>query len=44
MTVGTYIGSWIPSLWNAGGFSMSGIFLGAVGGIFGIWLAVKISE
>ena len=43
MTVGTYLGSWIPSLWGAGGFSMSSVFLAAVGGLTGIWLAFKIS-
>jgi hypothetical protein len=44
LTVGSYVGSWIPSLWDAGAFSMSGVFLGALGGILGIWLAFKLSE
>lgn len=44
MVVGSYIGSWIPSLWGAGGISMTGIFLGAVFAIVGIWVAFKISE
>jgi hypothetical protein len=44
MAIGSYAGGYIPSLWNAGMFSIWGILLSAVGGIAGIWLAFKMSE
>jgi len=33
----------VPDLWHAGMFSMSGIVLSAVGGIFGLWLGVRLN-
>ena len=38
------IGGYIPSLWHAGLFSVSGIVGGIVGTIVGIWVAVKASN
>ena len=42
--VGGYAGSYVPALWGAGGFSMWGIFLGAVGSLIGIWLGFRLGE
>jgi len=44
MFIGSTIGGFIPSLWGAGFFSFSSIILTTVGGIFGIWVAFKISN
>ncbi len=43
MLIGSTIGGLIPALWgDAVGFSMSSVFLSAVGGIGGIMLAFKL--
>ena len=38
------IGGYIPSLWHAGLFSISGIIGGIVGTAVGIWVAVKLNN
>ena len=43
MIVGSTIGGFVPALWHASMFSMSAIFLSAVGGIAGIWIAHRLS-
>ncbi len=42
--VGGYAGSYIPALWDVGGFSMWGIFFGAIGSLIGIWLGFRLGE
>ena len=44
MTIGSYLGGSIPSLWGADMFSFSGVILTAVGGIVGIYLGFLIGE
>lgn len=44
MTIGSYVGGSIPSLWGAGMFSFSGVILTAVGGIAGIYLGFLIGD
>lgn len=44
MTVGSLVGGYIPSLWGADLLSMWSLFLSAIGGLFGIWIAVKLSN
>jgi len=44
MLVGSTIGGFIPMLWGAGAFSFSSIFLGAAGGIAGIYIAFKFMQ
>ncbi|MFA5131855.1 MAG: hypothetical protein WC444_00845 [Candidatus Paceibacterota bacterium] len=44
MFIGSTIGGFIPSLWNAGMFSMTGVFLTAIGGFVGIWAGYSFSE
>jgi hypothetical protein len=41
MFVGSTIGGFIPALWNASFTSMWGLFLSAVGGILGIYIAFR---
>ncbi len=42
MFVGSTVGSSIPSLWGVGYFSLTGVFLGAVGGFLGIYIGFKL--
>lgn len=44
MIVGSTIGSFLPTLWGDSFFSLTSVFLTAVGGILGIWLGYKISR
>ena len=44
MGVGSTFGSFIPTLWGAGFFSVSSMLLTAVGGIVGIWLGFRVSN
>ncbi len=39
--LGSWLGSWLPSLWGANAFSLSSIFFTAVGGFLGIYLTYK---
>jgi hypothetical protein len=41
---GGIIGGAVPDLWGAGAFSLSSVFLSAVGGLAGVWLGARISE
>lgn len=42
--VGSTIGSWIPAIWDAGNFSISGVIFGMIGGFVGIYIGVKIAN
>lgn len=44
MFVGSMVGGYIPNLWNAGIFSISGVVFSAIGGFAGIWLGYKLGE
>jgi hypothetical protein len=44
MTIGSIIGGYIPELWDAGIFSMSGVVFSAIGGFVGIWIGYKLGE
>ena len=39
VSIGSAVGSWVPSLWGSGMFSGWSIVLGAVGGIAGLLAA-----
>ncbi len=43
MTIGTMLGGMIPSLWDAGLFSISGVLLSGLGGFIGIYVGYKMS-
>ena len=44
MIIGGYAGGYIPSFWDAGMFSFSGLFFSALVSIVGIWLGFKLGE
>jgi hypothetical protein len=44
MIVGSFIGGWVPSLWGAGGFTMSAMVGSAIGGLAGVWAGWKFSQ
>jgi uncharacterized membrane protein YuzA (DUF378 family) len=41
-SVGSFGGSFIPSLWGAGQLSMWSILFFLIGGIMGVWLAYRL--
>lgn len=44
MSVGSFVGGYIPSLWGAGFASFSSVIFTAVGGLAGIWLGFRLGE
>ena len=44
MVIFSAIGGYLPMLWGDNAFSMTSIFLTAVGGILGIYIGFKISQ
>ena len=44
MFIGSTIGGFIPTLWDAGFLSFSSLLLTAVGGLLGIWLAFNMNQ
>jgi len=43
-TAGLLVGGYVPVLWGASAFSLWSIVVGALGGIAGLWLGLKLSE
>jgi uncharacterized membrane protein YeaQ/YmgE (transglycosylase-associated protein family) len=43
-TIGSYAGSYIPLLWGVSGFTISSLIFGALGAVFGIWIAFTITR
>jgi len=41
---GTLVGGYLPELWGASGFSMMSLLFSVIGGVAGIWLAVRIID
>ncbi|HEY5588959.1 MAG TPA: hypothetical protein VIK86_08395 [Candidatus Paceibacterota bacterium] len=44
MTVGLFLGSFIPTLWGASELSLQSVFFSALGGFLGVWIAYKLSQ
>jgi hypothetical protein len=44
MTLGGFVGGWIPSLWGAGAFSLQSVLFGTIGGLLGIWGGYKLAN
>jgi uncharacterized membrane protein YeaQ/YmgE (transglycosylase-associated protein family) len=44
MFVGSSLGGYIPTLWGANMFSLSAIFLSAIGGFLGIWIGYRLGN
>jgi hypothetical protein len=42
-TFGTFAGGYVPSLWGDSGLSLTALLFGAAGGVFGVWLGVRLS-
>jgi hypothetical protein len=42
--IGSSIGAYLPMLWGGGVFSFSSVILSAVGGIAGIFVAIKVGN
>jgi hypothetical protein len=42
-TFGTIAGSYAPSLWGSGSFSLTSVLCAAVGGAAGLWVGVRLS-
>ncbi len=43
MTVGLFLGSFVPMLWGAGELSFSSLIFSTLGGFLGIWVGFKLS-
>ena len=43
IAVGSTVGGLIPQAWNASGFGVAALLGSAIGGIVGVWVAVRIS-
>jgi len=41
---GTIAGGYAPALWGASGFSLVSILTGALGGIAGLWLGLRLQS
>lgn len=39
--IGGTVGGFIPDLWHAGVFSLWGVAFATIGGLGGIWLAIR---
>lgn len=44
MVVGSVVGGFVPMLWGAGMFSVSGIVTSTAGGLVGIWAGYRMSR
>lgn len=44
VTVGSVVGSFVPSLWGADMLSLSSLVFGAIGAIVGIYIGFKLSN
>ena len=43
-TFGTFAGVYLPSLWGDSGVSLTALAFGALGGLAGVWLGVRLSS
>ncbi len=44
MTLGGFIGGFVPALWGADAFSLSALLTSTIGGLIGIWVGFCLSE
>ncbi len=42
--VGGWLGGYVPLLWGANLFSISGVIFSALGGILGIWVGFNLTR
>ena len=43
-TFGTFAGSFVPSLRGGSGLGLASLLCGALGGIAGVWVGVRLSD
>jgi hypothetical protein len=43
VVVGSTIGGYLPVLWGSSSFSVTSLLFGALGGIAGVWVGVRLS-
>jgi hypothetical protein len=41
---GTVIGGFVPALWGNNGIGLEGVLFGALGGVAGVWLGLRLSD
>jgi hypothetical protein len=41
--VGSTVGAYVPVLWGASSFSVTSLLFGALGGVAGVWVGVRLS-
>ena len=41
---GSIVGGYLPELWGASGFGLTSLLFSVVGGVAGIWLALRIVD
>ncbi len=44
LTIGSFVGGWIPTLWGAGALSFQSLLGGLIGGLVGIWTGFKLGQ
>ena len=44
MTLGSIIGGYLPTLWDAEMFSLFSVIFSAIGGFLGIWIGYRLGE
>jgi len=44
LSLGSILGSYLPTLWGAGAFSFSSLLCSGLGAIVGIWLGYKAGQ
>jgi hypothetical protein len=41
---GTFAGGYVPELWGASSLSLTSLLFGALGGIAGVWVGLRLAE
>ncbi len=44
LTIGGFVGGYVPALWGGSMFSFSGLFFSTLGSIAGIWVVYKMNH
>ena len=44
IAMGSIVGSYVPELWGASDFSVTSLVFGALGGVAGLWVALRLQE
>jgi hypothetical protein len=44
VAIGSGVGGLVPQAWHASGFGLAALLGSVVGGILGVWVAVRISR